>query len=146
MKIQTLKRLIMMSALGILAAVSAHAQSSRQFTVTIPFDFSVGGKALAAGQYQVSRATQTSAEGLVLRRADGGGSVFVLTRTAKNQPGESRLVFRRYEDRYFLGEVWISGASAGRELPMSHRERSIAQEIAKNGATPQKTSVLAERH
>lgn len=145
MKIQTWKRLIMMSVLSILAVVSAHAQSSRQFTVTIPFDFSVGGKALTAGQYQVGRVTQTSAEAVVLRRADGGGSVFVLTRTANKQPGDSRLVFRRYGDQYFLGEVWTSGASAGRELPMSRRERSMAREIARNGATLQKTSVLAER-
>ena len=142
MKIQTLKRLIMLSVLSLLATVSVHAQAGKQFTVTIPFDFSVAGKAMTAGQYLVGRAT---AEGLVIRRTDGNGSAFVMTRVVKDQPGETRLVFRRYEDQYFLGEVWISGASVGRELPLSRRERSTAQEVAKHGAPLQKTSVLAEK-
>ena len=74
MKIQTLKRLIMLSVLVVLATVSVHAQEGRQFTVTIPFDFSVAGKAMTAGQYLVGRAAQTSSESLVIRRIDGSGN------------------------------------------------------------------------
>jgi len=44
MQIQTLKRLIVLGVLGVLAAISAQAQSGNQFTVTIPFDFYVGGR------------------------------------------------------------------------------------------------------
>jgi hypothetical protein len=57
----------------------------------------------------------------------------------------SKLVFRRYEDQYFLSEVWTSGVSTGRELPSSRKERLIKQEIAKHGSNPQKVSVLGDK-
>ena len=61
MQIQTLKRLIVLSVLGVLAAISAQAQSGNQFTVTIPFDFYVGGKTLtASGWVPFSRAQATT--------------------------------------------------------------------------------------
>jgi hypothetical protein len=147
MQIQILKRLIMLSVLAALTTVSAHAQSGKQFTVTIPFNFYVGGKALTAGQYMVGRSTQTSTEGLVLRGTDGRAGVFVLTSGIQTEDvqRESKLVFRRYGDQYFLGEVWISGKSTGRELPGSRKERLIKHEIAKVGANPQKVSVLGDK-
>jgi hypothetical protein len=146
MQIQTLKRLIMLSVVVVLTTVSAHAQSGTQFTVTIPFNFSVGAKVLPAGQYLVGRATQASAETMALRPVDGGGGTYVLTRTVQaKEPGESRLVFRRYEDQYFLGEVWAAGASTGRGLPLTRKERVAAQDIAKLGANPQKVSVVGNR-
>jgi len=144
MQIQTLKRLIVLSVLGVLAAISAQAQSGNQFTVTIPFDFYVGGKTLTAGQYNVGRSTQASAEGLVLRATDSRAGVFVQTlgiQTEARQQ-ESKLVFRRYGDQYFLGQVWTSGRSTGRGLPNSRKERSIAKEIAKYGASPEKVAVV----
>lgn len=147
MQIHILKRLIMLSVLSMLATVSAHAQSGKRFTVTIPFDFSVGGKALRAGQYLVGPATQTSAEGLVLRRTDGRAGVFFLSsriQTEEVQP-ESKLVFRRYGDQYFLGEVWISGRSTGSELPSSRKERLIKQENAKHGANSEKVAVVGNK-
>jgi len=147
MRIQTLKRLIMLSVLGVLTAVSAHGQAGKQFTVTIPFNFEVAGKTLPAGQYYVGRSTQTSAEGLVLRGTDGRAGVFALTRgiQTKDIQQQSKLVFRRYEHQYFLGEVWISGVNAGRGLPLSRSERQVAQEIAKNGSKPQKVSVVGDK-
>lgn len=106
MQIQIWKRLIMLSVLGVLTTVSSHAQAGKQFTVTIPFNFYVAGKTLPAGQYHIGRSTEDS-EGLVLRGTDGRTGVFVLTRgiqTAEVQQ-QSKLVFRRCGDQYFLGEV-----------------------------------------
>jgi hypothetical protein len=147
MQIQTLKRLIMLSVLGVLTTVSAHAQSGKQFTVTIPFDFYVGSKALTAGQYHVGRSTQTSAEGLVLRGTDGRVGVFVLTSGIQTEDvkQESKVVFRRYGNQYFLGEVWISGRDTGRELPSSRKERLIKQETTKRGGSPEKVAVLGDK-
>lgn len=147
MQIQTLKRLIMLSVLGVLTTVSAYAQAGNQFTVTIPFNFSVGGKALAPGQYHVGRSTQTSAEGLMLRGTDGRAGAFVLTRRIKTGEvqQQSKLIFRRYGNQYFLAEVWISGASNGRGLPLSRSERQVAQEIAKNGGKSQKVSLVGDQ-
>lgn len=146
MQIQTLKKLIMLSVLGVLTTVSAHAQSGKQFTATIPFNFYVAGKTLPAGQYQVGRSTEDS-EGLALRGTDGRAGVFVLTRgiqTAEVQQ-QSKLVFRRYGDQYFLGEVWLSARSNGRELPTSRKERLLKQENAKQGSKPEKVAVAGDK-
>jgi hypothetical protein len=146
MQIQTLKRLTVLSVLVVLTAVSAHAQSGTRLTVNIPFNFYIGGKALNAGQYEVGRAMQPSVDTLVLRPVDGSGGTYVLTRTVQaKEPGESRLVFRRYDDQYFLGEVWLVGSSTGRGLPLSSKERMAAQEIARLGANLQKVSVVGNR-
>jgi hypothetical protein len=147
MQIQTWKRLIMLSVLGVLTTVAAHAQAGKQFMVTIPFNFNVGGKALTAGQYLVGRSTQTSAEGLMLRGTDGRAGVFILTRGMQTEDvqQDSKLVFRRYGDQYFLGEVWVSGSSTGRELPSSRKERLIKQENAKHGASAEKVAVHGDK-
>jgi hypothetical protein len=147
MQIQTLKRLIMLSVLGVLTTVSAHAQYAKPFTVTIPFNFYVGGKALTAGQYTVARSTETTEEGLVVRGTDGRAGVFVLTsgiQTAEVQQ-QSKLVFRRYGDQYFLGEVWTFLRNTGRELPISRKERSLAREIARHGTKPEKVAVVGNK-
>ena len=146
MQIQTWKKLIMLSVLGALTSISAHAQAGKQFTVTIPFNFYVAGKTLPAGQYHVGRSTEDS-EGLVLRGTDGRTGVFVLTRgiqTAEVQQ-QSKLVFRRYGDQYFLGEVWISARSNGRELPNSRKERLVKQENSKLGAKLEKVAVVGDK-
>ena len=148
MQIQTLKRLIMLSVLGVLTTVSAHAQAGKQFTVTIPFNFYVAGKTLCPpANITLGRSTQTSTEGLALRGTDGRTGVFVLTRGIQTEEvqQQSKLVFRRYGDQYFLAEVWISGRSTGRGLPSSRKERSIAQEIAKHGANPEKVAVVGDK-
>ena len=84
-------------------------------------------------------------ETLVLRPIDGTGGLYFLTKTVQAEPGESRLVFHRYEDQYFLSEVWIWGRSTGRGLPQSRKERMVAQEIARHGGDPQKVSVVGNK-
>ena len=145
MQIQTLKRLIMLSVLSVLTAVSVHAQAAKQFMV--PFDFCVGDKTLPAGQYLVGRSTQASAEGLVVRRTEGRVGVFALTREiqAEEVQRDSKLVFRRYGNQYFLAEVWISGRSTGRGLPGSRKERLIAKEKAKHGGNPEKVAIVGDK-
>lgn len=146
MQIQTWKKLIMLGVLGVLTSVSAHAQAGKEFTVMIPFNFYAAGKTLPAGQYRVGPSTEDSVE-LLLRGTDGRTGVFVLTRgiqTAELQE-QSRLVFRRYGDQYFLGEVWISARSDGRELPKSRKERLVKQGNAKLGAKPEKVAVVGDK-
>lgn len=147
MRIQTLTRLILVAVFSALTVGSAHSQSGGQFVATIPFDFYAAGKTLPAGAYLVARSTQTSLEGLVLRRTDGRLGVFVMTRAsqANEIQRQSRLVFHKYGDEYFLSEVWTSGKSIGRELSVSRQERSAINQIAKQGAGKQKVSILAHK-
>jgi hypothetical protein len=131
----------------VLTTVSAHAQSGKQFTATIPFNFYVGGKALTAGQYNVGRITQTSAEGLVLRETDGRAGVFVVTSGIQSEDvqQQSKLIFRRYGNQYFLSEVWISGRGSGRLLPSSRKERLIKRESTKHGGNPEKVAIVGDK-
>jgi hypothetical protein len=43
---------------------------------------------------------------------------------------KTKLVFNRYGDQYFLSEIWVEGATRGRELPKTGREKEMAREFA----------------
>lgn len=147
MRKQALRTISVLSLLLLLAVASAHAQSAKSIVVTIPFDFNVAGKMLPAGEYIVRRATQNTNEGWQISRKDGRAGVFVLTMSiqtgAVNE--NSRLVFNRYDDQYFLSQVWMSGDSDGRGLFRSGKERSLDREMAKKGAERQTVAVISRK-
>ncbi|HKS27071.1 MAG TPA: hypothetical protein VJS44_04600 [Pyrinomonadaceae bacterium] len=136
------------AALILLAAIVAEnalARTSSSLVVQIPFDFQVAGKTLSAGRYVVERSTLFSADGLSLRNTEKKQSAFVLTSTVQSnlRQSESRLVFTRYKDQYFLSQFWTSGEASGRELIKSDRELSVERELAKAGVSPERVSVAA---
>src|SRR5882762_6421398 len=99
------------------ALVPVHAQSNLHLTATVPFDFVVGNERLRAGEYSVL--AHTTAQGvLVIRNRDEGTNLMSLTHLAQGPfPTEqAMLVFRRYEDHYFLYQVWTTGEVSGYEL------------------------------
>ena len=113
------------------AVVSANAQSNANKVVAdVPFEFSVGYKALPAGTYSV-QSIVSAADGLLIQSTDGKTSALRLseaTRRIKEKP-QARLVFHRYGERYFLAEVWNGVDNAGRQLTKSQEERAIANEL-----------------
>jgi hypothetical protein len=115
------------------AGTAANAQSLQyKMTAKIPFEFTVANKKLPAGEYSVRRAQQTSGD-LVLQidSKDGRESISRLTIPVNTlEPtNESRLVFHRYGDEYFLFEIWPAGGNTGRELPKSRSERAAEQKF-----------------
>jgi hypothetical protein len=147
MRKQALRTISVLSLLFLLTVASAHAQSAKSIVVTIPFDFNVAGKMLPAGEYIVRRATQNTSEGWQISLKDGRAGAFVLTMSiqagAVNE--NSRLVFNRYDDQYFLSQVWTSGDSDGRGLVRSGKERSLDREMAKKGAKRQTIAVISRK-
>ena len=127
-----------------LVASSAAAGTSRSLVVQIPFDFHIGSKTLPAGKYVVERSTQASAEGLSLRGIDTNAGAFVLTSTVQSRlrQSDSRLVFNRYQDKYFLAQYWTSGEASGRELIKSDKERAAEREIARAGAKAERVALV----
>jgi hypothetical protein len=88
-------------------------ESIKPQAIQIPFPFVVGMKlgmkTLPAGTYDLS---QPSRELLVLRSPKGlVVEVPVMTRLAKPEAPltESRVVFDKYGDEYYISEVWIPG-------------------------------------
>ena len=122
---------------------SASANYAGSTVVNIPFDFYVAGKTLPAGDYIVQRSTLASSDGLMIKSADSKAGVFVLTTTvrANARQQDSRLVFNRYKDQYFLAQYWTSGEASGRELVKSGRERAAENELARAGSEPERIAI-----
>ena len=43
---------------------------------------------------------------------------------------QTKLIFHRYGDRYFLKRIWVAGNSAGHELLTSPRETEVAKDFS----------------
>jgi hypothetical protein len=145
MKKRSFGTVTMLSLLLMLGANSVNAQhlSESKISVTIPFNFAVGETKLPAGEYLLRRVISTSsADQLSIQSADGRVDLHTgitrPNRTSEIQK-QSKLVFNRYGDQYFLSQVWMAGSDIGRDLFKSRGERILSKEskLAKNGRDPQ---------
>ena len=113
-------------------AVTQVARAQDAMVVDIPFAFTAGNATLPAGEYRVQKLDRNSAM-LLIHYWDAKASALVITNAAqaKETQTESKLVFNRYGNRYFLSQVWTSGSIRGRQLPISPREKEMPQ-LARN--------------
>jgi len=123
----------------LLAASSAFAQT--HLRANIPFDFIVDKAKLAAGEYDISTLGFATEKTLLLRNSDAKTARMINVNVVQaNRPAsQTKLVFQRYGDRYFLSQIWVEGRDIGRELPRSAREAELALDYS-----PTKVFVLAE--
>jgi hypothetical protein len=126
----------------LLTAATLFAQttpSQRLMTVNIPFAFGVEGHALPAGEYFVL--TVTPERSIRLASTDGKHSAIVntLPNYASVPSENSRLVFHRHGNEYFLTQVWTAGQNVARN-PLSSKR---AMEVASGGERPQTFTILA---
>jgi len=156
MKKQTTKaypKLFLVAALAFLA-VSASAQSVNLIRVNVPFDFMVGGKTLQAGAYIVQRANSNDSVAMMIRSEEGKASAMFLTNAvqASTEPAQAKLVFHRYDDLYFLSEIWTDSENVGRKLPESRDERALERGLtahpsegktARKASPPEAVTVIA---
>ena len=129
--------LITIAVLGISAKGQTLAYKVR---ANIPFDFNVGGKKFAAGSYSIVRAALSNGD-QVLQIASTDESSRVYSATYSLQSTRERnkptLVFHRYGDEYFLAQIWPAGATTGRGLPKSHKEKNLQQSLSSSGVGKQ---------
>jgi len=132
------RRLFALFGMGLLLATSSAYAQTINLKADIPFDFVVGKTTLPSGEYTIRSLNMDPALSI-------GGSahnpiLFLAKRCSSRSPSaQSKLVFARYGDRYFLSEMWIEGNSTGRQLLKSGREVRVAQNQA-----AQPVVVLAE--
>lgn len=121
---------IVLAIVLVSAAASANAQSAKKVSANIPFDFVVGDQTMTAGDYNL-RATTAPDNGLLIQ-GDNGQSSMRLTNSIEPRKDRrnSRLVFHRYGQRYFLAEVWTGAGNVGRHLLKSRQERAIQRELS----------------
>ena len=127
---------LLFTAVGLFAQTTP---SQRLMTVNIPFAFGVEGHSLPAGEYLVL--TVTPERSIRIASADGKHSAVVntLPNYASAPSENSRLVFHKYGDEYFLAQVWAAGQNVARN-PLSSKR---AMEIASSGGKPQTFTILA---
>ena len=116
----------------LLVAGSAIAQTVH-VRGNIPFNFSVGNKTFPAGTYDI-RTTSSDGKMLLLQARDSHASTIVASNAAENlKPApKAKLVFNQYGSRYFLSEIWVNGATSGRQLPKTSREKELARDVAQD--------------
>jgi hypothetical protein len=118
--------LISFLGLALLATASLLAEMQPRMTADIPFEFHVGNSMLPAGAYTVYA---EPGSGLVsLRSADSKSSVTTLANAVQtlSTPRESKLIFNRYGNDYFLSRIWRAGSDTGNEIRKSGRETEVA--------------------
>lgn len=119
-------QLIFTFGLVLLTVTSVFAEMTPRMTANIPFGFHVGNSVLPAGQYTVDT---EPGPGLVrLRSADCKSSVTILANAVQSfpTPTDSKLIFTKYGDDYFLSRIWRAGSDTGNELRKSRRETEVA--------------------
>ena len=127
------------SLLTLLIAGTAFAQlPGTAIRASIPFDFTVRGRTLPAGEYEITRISD-EASGLIIRNVDRKHEAVFETEPVYSEkaPRRDELVFHRYGDTYFLSEVVTAGEQTEREILPSHAERQMRREMAQNQIEPQ---------
>ena len=121
------KQLFVLLGLGLLVWISASAQTVN-LKADVPFNFIIRGATLPAGEYTIKGMGDGSA--IAVRGASPKANTIVLSQrcTSRDAAKQSKLVFHRYGDRYFLSQVWIAGNDSGRELLKSPREMEVARD------------------
>jgi hypothetical protein len=120
---------IVVAALAMAFGYTAlHAQDqTMRSQVKVPFAFEVGSTHFAPGTYVLSEPR----EHLLSVHGPSGTALAMNQRETTLSPAtESKIVFYRYGDRYFLREVWVKGETDHLRCPESkaeYRVRKIEQ-------------------
>lgn len=140
---KALFRVTGMLALAFMAATQI-ARAQEQVVANVRFAFSAGKTMLPAGEYRVDRWTKDAGT-LLIQRTDGSAATYAGSNAAESnaRQTQTKLVFHRYGNRYFLSQVWVEGATRGRQLPKSKEEKEQDQLLARNETRDQVTIVAS---
>jgi hypothetical protein len=119
------RNLVITAALALLATTAASAQTVN-VKATVPFSFIVGRSTLPAGEYSLQ--TMNNGQVLAMSNRDAKITNLALSNACESlrAASQTKLVFHRYGDRYFLSQVWTEGDNRGREIPIGEREQETA--------------------
>lgn len=108
-----MKKFALIAALiGITAvfATTSSAQTVRQVSTSVPFNFTVSGVDLPAGDYVIGfGGTSISRNSVIIRSADGKGSVVAMVRTESVAfPDEvTGVSFEKTDGKYYLDSITL---------------------------------------
>lgn len=123
-------RFVLLGLSVLLMAAAAQAQQTK-VQANVPFDFVVGDRTYPAGEYSLRSVTN---DGAVIQLTNDVDARNVNSNSCRNATPatQTKLVFRKMGDEYFLYQVWIEGNLSGREFPRSDIEIRLAQQHEKS--------------
>ena len=137
MKTNSTFSLVTLALAAVLAPMHLAAQSAT-LTVNVPFNFTMGAKALPAADYRV-----TISGDVVHLDTEAGDAHMVSVGIALGMDGkyvQPKLVFKQYGDRFVLSQIW-NGGDRGNEL----RKSAIERELSAKSERPTPVTLLASR-
>ena len=88
----------------------------------VPFAFNIGDKQLPAGTYVVREMDR----GTLIQSKDGENSVLgIYNYAGPSKANETKLVFDKVGDHYFLTQIWASARDEGLLVPESKQEKEM---------------------
>jgi hypothetical protein len=130
------KLFVVVILMAVALVVNVSAQNKAR--ADVPFDFIVGDKVLPAATYDIS---EINSQALAIRNAGNGAMVLFQPADGK-QHMQSKMVFHKYGDRYFLYQIW-NADSVGLQVRKSKLEKE--QALADNQASAPQEVVVALR-
>ena len=99
-------------------------------TANVPFAFSIGDKQLPAGAYAVREMGRAT----LIQSKDHETSVLgVYAYVEPSKADETKLVFNKVDDHYFLAQIWTSARGEGLQI----RESKLEKEMRASNSGPQ---------
>src|SRR5258705_1550123 len=139
-----LNAILALSILTVGAVATASPQlPGTRMSAQIPFDFIVGEQTLPAGMYEVRRLGDDPYL-LSIQNVDDRRDVAIFSTDLLDEGDsirQSKLVFHRYGDIYFLAKMMSRYEGIARELQPSKQERRMERELASNKKAPESQSV-----
>jgi len=118
-------------------------QAQRVLTADVPFAFTVGSSQMPAGAMEVE---QVGDRATLIENADGSARVLGLYAYAgPSKAGETKLVFDKVGDRYFLRQIWTSARGQGLSVPESNLEKEMQASNREFGGGGAETVIVALR-
>jgi hypothetical protein len=126
--------------LAVLLLASTTQAQQNAVKADVPFDFTVGDRAYPAGEYTLRAALQDAG----IMRLDNtqeplAGFIPSNSCSSAEPSKETKLVFHRIGNRYFLYQIWTAGNLTGRQFPKGRAE----VEYARNQDKPESVVVAA---
>jgi hypothetical protein len=120
-------------SLTLLMSAAAQAQTTH-LTINVPFEFTAGNVQLPAGDYEVTALGPWGGSTLSVHNVNSNAGTLVLSISCRSQKpaADAKLVFYRYDQRYFLAEVWNGNSSLGNKIPVSSRQTQLARNQSKD--------------
>src|SRR5262245_53720970 len=124
------RNFLIAAALALLGTMAASAQTV-DVKASVPFSFTVNRATLPAGEYSLKSMDEQGTT-LAIRDLNSKTANLVLSNPCRSSKSASqtKLLFHRYGNHYFLSQNWIEGSNAGRELAPSAREKEVARDFS----------------